>query len=49
MTLFKLLIKKINILEMLEELYKDEEEHKTYEFNMEYFIDFKIALEDCAK
>ena len=26
-----------------------EEEYKTYDFNMEYFIDFKLALEDTLK
>jgi hypothetical protein len=49
MTLFKLVMKKINLVKMLEELYVYEEEYKNYEFNMEYFIDFKLALEDTWK
>ena len=49
MTLFKLVMKKVDLIRMMEELYVDEEENKTYEFNMEYFIDFKLALEDSYK
>lgn len=49
MTMFKLLMKKVNLLQMFQELYEDEEQNKTYDINLEYFIDFKLALEDSYK
>lgn len=49
MTLFKLILKRVDLVKMLEELYVYEEASKNYEFNMEYFIDFKLALEDTWK
>lgn len=49
MTLLKLVMKRVDLIDIFQRLYLEEEENRTYEFNMEFFIDFKLALEDCYK
>ncbi len=44
MTLFKLILKKIDLIQIMQDLYLDEDDNKTFDFNMEYLIDFKLAI-----